>query len=315
MQKKIFMLSVLFLFAGIFLTIMLSINIIRPIKLLIKSLKKIEKGDLTGTVSGKMQKRRDEIGLMMMSLKSMSEKLKAVLTTVKETTDSFASASDQISATSQSLSSGANEQAANVEEVTSSLEEIGASIENNTQNSKSTDEIAQHTALQTEEGGRAVNQTVQSMRKISERISFIEDIAYQTNLLALNAAIEAARAGEHGKGFAVVAGEVRKLAENSQKASQEINELAVSSMEVAEKAGKLLEEIVPGIARTAELVQNITQSSEEQSIGVSQINSGMDQLNEISQHTASSSEELAATAENLAAQVGQLQEQLDYFTT
>lgn len=288
-------------------------SILRSIKLLIEHSNRIGDGDLITEVSVLLSGRKDEIGLLTASLQTMTTRLENVLRNVQDTTDSVASASDQISSTAQTLSSGANEQAANVEEITSSLEEISSSITQNAEHSRNTDEIAQQSARQATEGGQAVNETVTAMRQISEKIGLIEDIAYQTNLLALNAAIEAARAGEHGKGFAVVAGEVRKLAEKSQVASQEINNLAGSSVEVAERAGRLLEEIVPGIQKTAELVQSITHSSEEQDTGVSQINIGMNQLNEVTQHTASSSEELAATSENLSSQASLLQEIVAFF--
>jgi len=151
------------------------------------------------------------------------------------------------------------------------------------------------------------------MKKIAQRISIIDDIAYQTNLLALNAAIEAARAGEHGKGFAVVAAEVRKLAERSQVAALEIGELSTSSVEMAERAGHLLGEMLPSINKTSDLVQEITAASEEQAAGVAQINSAMNQLNQVTQQNASSSEELASTAEEMSTQAEQLQQAMSFF--
>ncbi|MBF0476958.1 MAG: hypothetical protein HQK59_14235, partial [Deltaproteobacteria bacterium] len=135
----------------------------------------------------------------------------------------------------------------------------------------------------------------------------------QTNMLALNAAIEAARAGEHGKGFAVVAAEVRKLAERSQNAAKEISSLSISSVEVAEHAGKLIETIIPDIQKTAELVQEINASSSEQADGIQQVSKAVQQLDQVIQQSASAAEEMASTSEQLSAQSEQLKEIIAFF--
>jgi methyl-accepting chemotaxis protein len=168
-------------------------------------------------------------------------------------------------------------------------------------------------AAEAQESGLAVNETVEAMGAIAERISIVEEIAYQTNLLALNAAVEAARAGEHGRGFAVVAAEVRKLAERSQKAAKEIGSLASNSMKVAERSGALLKELVPSIRKTAELVQQVAAVSREQASGVVQMNRAMVQVDQVTQRNASAAEELSSTAEELAAQAESLQQMMTFF--
>ncbi|MEQ9438042.1 MAG: methyl-accepting chemotaxis protein [Cyclobacteriaceae bacterium] len=246
-------------------------------------------------------------------LKNMVEKLRAIISDVNNSAQNIASASSQMSSVSQQLSQGANEQAASAEEVTSSQEEMTTNIQRNTENARETERIAINVATDVKEGSNVVNQTVVSMKTIAEKVSIIGEIARQTNILALNAAVEAARAGEHGKGFAVVAAEVRKLAERSQTAAAEIDDLSKSSVSIAETSGKLLTDIVPDIEKTSQLVQEITAGSLEQNDSSRQINTAIQQLNQIVQQNAASAEEMASGSEELAAQADMLRELMGFF--
>ncbi len=241
-------------------------------------------------------------------------KLAQVVSEVNNSAESLAAASEEVSATAQSLAQAASEQASSVEQTSASVEEMTASVAQNTENAKVTDAMASKAASEASEGGEAVRSTVSAMKQIATKVLIIDDIAYQTNLLALNAAIEAARAGEHGKGFAVVAAEVRKLAERSQVAAQEIAEVASGSVNLAERAGQMLGAMVPNIKRTSDLVQEITGASEEQSVGLGQINSAISQLSQTTQQNASGSEELASTAEQMSSQAEELQQTMGFFT-
>ncbi len=285
-------------------------RMLRRLKAAGEAARRLAEGDLTVHVDVDSH---DEMGQLMASMSRMLDKLAHTIGEVTAAADEISNAAGQVSETAQSLSSSSSEQAASVEETSASVEQMTASIQRNTQNARVTDEMAGKAAQQAEEGSAAVRETMAAMRSIAERVGIIDDIAYQTNLLALNAAIEAARAGEHGKGFAVVAAEVRKLAERCQVAAQEVDRLAASSVKLAERSGGLLEQMLPSIRQTSELVQGIAVASDEQGVGVGQVNTAMGQLNQAAQQNASASEELAATAEEMGGQATQLQALMAFF--
>jgi methyl-accepting chemotaxis protein len=224
------------LLLGVVLGLIVSRGITKPLSKAVEVANRLADGDLDARIESTT---RDETGQLLSAMQTMVAKLSQVVTDVNGGAEALASASEEVSATAQSLSQASSEQAAGVEETSASLEQMTASISQNTENAKVTDGMASKAATEATEGGEAVKATVLAMKQIAQKIGIIDDIAYQTNLLALNAAIEAARAGEHGKGFAVVAAEVRKLAERSQIAAHEIGTVASSSVELAERAGKL----------------------------------------------------------------------------
>jgi methyl-accepting chemotaxis protein len=282
----------------------------RPLSRMVSQLQYVAEGDLTRRL---VVESGDEFGQIGHAFNRMLESFHGVIIQVRQSATQTAEASRQLASGSDQLSSGAGEQAASVEETTSSLEQMSASITQNAENSRQTEQMALKGVKDADESGRTVRETATAMRDIAEKVEIIEEIAYQTNLLALNAAIEAARAGEHGRGFAVVATEVRKLAERSQVAAKQISGLAASSVRVAERSGQLLEELVPAIRKTADLVQEVAAASNEQASGVTQINKAMIQVDQVTQRNAAGAEELASTAEEMASQAEALQQLMSFF--
>jgi len=257
----------------------------------------------------------DEIKDLVDALNTMTTRLKSVVADVMAATRNVASGSQQMSSAAEQLSQGATEQASSTEEASASMEEMAANIKQSAENASQTERIARQSAEDAKKSGEAVGKAVGAMQTIAEKILIVQEIARQTDLLALNAAVEAARAGEHGKGFAVVASEVRKLAERSQAAAQEISGLSGDTVKAAQSAGDMLSRLVPDIQRTAELVADISVASREQNAGAGQVNTAIQQLDKVTQQNTSAAEELSATSEELASQAEQLQAAIGFFRT
>ncbi|SIO45259.1 methyl-accepting chemotaxis protein [Singulisphaera sp. GP187] len=283
---------------------------VKPLHEIMAITQQLREGHLSNRA---LVQRNDELGQLAAQVNGVVDKLADVVSHIRGATASVSTASSQLNSSAQQLSQGATEQAGTIQEIASSLHSVDASVARNAQHAKDTAKTANQASSQAEKGGEAVQETVTAMRQIAQKITVVEDIAYQTNLLALNAAIEAARAGQQGKGFAVVAGEVRKLAERSQAAAQQIGELAGNSVAVAEHAGQLLDRIVPMIRDTSNLVQEIAAASQEQMAAIREINVGVSQLNEVVQQNAAASTELATTSSDLAWQSTTLQHHVDFF--
>jgi methyl-accepting chemotaxis protein len=268
----------------------------------------IASGDLT--VKAKRLSDKDTLG---MALERMVAKLREFVTDALTASSNVASGSEELAASATQLSQGATEQAAAAQQASASMEEMAANVKQTAENAGQTEKIARQSSSDAEASGAAVAEAVGAMETIAQKITIVQEIARQTDLLALNAAVEAARAGEHGRGFAVVASEVRKLAERSQTAAQEISQLSNGTVKSARDAGEMLSKLVPDIKRTAELVEEITAACREQDVGATQVNQAIQQLDKVTQQNASASEQVSSTSEELSSQAERLQSTIAYF--
>jgi methyl-accepting chemotaxis protein len=305
---------ILIILISIGVILMISRIITRPIsKAVMKGVifaQSIAKGDLTAKIDIDQE---DEMGILAKALTEMVKKLEEIVVNINTGSEEINSASQQISLGAQQLSQGANSQAAASEEVSSAMEQMAANIQQNADNALQTEKISlkvkQTMNLMCTSGKKSIN----SIHDIAGKISIINDIAFQTNILALNAAVEAARAGEHGKGFAVVAAEVRKLAERSKIAADEIAIISKKSASVTQESDQIINNLMPEVEKTVSLVKEIAVASNEQNSGVTQVGTALNELNNVVQLNAASSEELATSAEELSSQAEQLKELINYF--
>jgi methyl-accepting chemotaxis protein len=281
-----------------------------PINMAATYIDRISKGDIPDKIT---EEYRGDFNAIRNNLNRMIENLSLFAVELQTVADRIGSVSQSVRFGSEKMSDGAGKQAASAEEASASMEQMTSNISQNADNAIETEKIALKSAANARESGDAVGKTVEAMKEIAETISVVEDIARQTNLLALNAAIEAARAEEHGKGFAVVASEVRKLAERSQTAAGQINKLSASSVEIAERAGEMLERLVPDIQNTAQLVQEISAACNEQDSGASQINTSIQQLDQVIQQNVSIADEMILTSEELSGQGDHLRNTAAFF--
>ncbi len=286
-------------------------QIVTPISKGIAALQRVARGDLTATIQ---IEQADEFGVLAQMIREMITRLSDIVAEVKTAAGNTAEGSRLMSMGAEALSRDASSQAAASEEASSSMEEMAANIRQNSENALRTERMAINAAEEALKSGEAVIHAVEAMRQIAKKVAMIDDISRQTRMLSLNATIEAARAQESGKGFAVVAAEVRSLAERSQNAATEITDLTAASLMIAESAGAMLEQVVPDIRATAELVQEISAASREQDHGAEQVNRAIQQLDQVTQRNAAASEELSETAQELAMQAERLQQTMAFFT-
>lgn len=309
-RATMFLILIIILVAGFILSWIISTSITRSLHLGLKLAENISNGILHRQ---RDVVRKDEIGQLMTALNRMNNQLKYIVEEITVGISNIAVASQKMNKNANELSETATDQAATTEEISSSIEELHANFLQNADNASTTEKIALLAVDGVREGNKASEYASVSLNEIIEKVGFIGDLAFQTNILALNAAVEAARAGDQGRGFAVVAAEVKKLADSSKTAAELINKVSRETVVASDEAGKKLNNLVPEIEKTAQLIQGIKLASNEQEVGINQINNAIQQLNNIAQQNAYSSENMATSANELANLAEKLRKTISFF--
>lgn len=309
--------SIFALFIGALLAFFMTRSITRPLQRAVEAARAVAKRDLTHRieVTGK-----DETSALLDALEHMNTNLLDVIAKVHDGSDSIATASDQIAAGNADLSSRTEEQASSLAETAATMEQLTTTVKQNASNAHQANQLAESAATQAMGSGEAVTKVVQTMgtidvagKKVADIVGVIDSIAFQTNILALNAAVEAARAGEQGRGFAVVASEVRALAQRSASAAKEITALIATSVSATEdgnrlatQAGESMQQTVQSIKRVVDIMAEISAASQEQSIGIDQVNLAVGQMDQVTQENAALVEEAATASTSMQDQASQL---------
>ncbi|PID90192.1 MAG: hypothetical protein CSA97_04155 [Bacteroidetes bacterium] len=283
----------------------------KPLKDFAESVEQLSLGNLNVEFSASTGE--NELGKLNDSLSQLQSSLRGIVSEIAQNADSLNSVSGQINGISEGLSSVASKQASSAEEISASMEGLSSYISENTQQAKFASDRSGSIHSNILDIGQKASVSVESHGVVNDKIQIIMDLAAQTNILALNAAIEAARAGEQGRGFSVVATEVRKLAERSRGAAEELTSLSETTKQQADGAGVRISEIIPEIDTTARLVDDIFRASVAQGHSVEQVSNAVRELNRVAQQNAQTSGELATTSESMTVQAEKLRELVAYF--
>ena len=284
------------------------------------------RGDLKLRMNGEFDQ---SFSTLSTSANTMADKLAEIVAQANTSSTNISASVEQVASGSKHLSDRTENQASTLEETSASMEQLTATVKQNAESAQQANKLASEAREVAVKGGNIVTDTVEAMKqidassqKISDIMGIIDDIAFQTNLLALNAAVEAARAGDAGKGFAVVATEVRSLAQRSADSSKEIQGLIAASgahvrsgVELVNRTGAALEEILDSVRNTADIVAEIAAASGEQTQGLEEVNAAVTEMDHMTQRNAAMVQEFASAATSMQDEVGQLTQLMNFFDT
>ncbi len=312
--RKATLIFIIVLFVAIILFLLIGGYIVNTIRKPLNACVHFADEISAGNILAKLDiNQKDELGQLATSLKTMITKLKEVINGIRLSSATITNASAMVNEASQSLSNSSNEQASTVEEVSSTMEEMVSAIKENSLNADNTNKISIEAQKVMESVFNESNKLTNAVKDISTKITVINGIAMQTNILSLNARVEAAKAGVEGRGFSVVAEEIKKLADVSKDAATDIIGITKTSLQIATSTGEQINDLMPRIVETTNLVSGISAASNEQYNGAEQVNFSMQQVNESIQSNASSSEELSNSAQQLTDEVQKMEELISFF--
>lgn len=291
----------------------------------LRVLASMSKGDLTTRIEADYE---GVFNQLKVNVNKTNDQLTEVVSKIQDTALSVKAGSNEIAQGNVNLNQRTEEQALSLEETAFGMQEMTNTVRQNAVSAVQANQLAMDAREQAEKGGSVVSEAVKAMgeinassRKISDIIGVIDEIAFQTNLLALNASVEAARAGDQGRGFSVVASEVRNLAGRSAKAAKEIKILIEDSgtkvedgSRLVNESGQVLSEIVSGVKKVSDIVGEIAAASQEQSIGLDEVNTKISQLDQLTHQNASLVENAASASDSLGKQSADLGQLMSFFT-
>ncbi len=306
-------LGIIIIIITMIIVFFVSKKITKPMVDLSEFASKLSKGDLNTSFTNKKIEKTVETSQLGNSLNAIRDNFIRIISEVQQSANDLDTTSEILNNVTKTLSENTVQQASYTEEISTTIDDNVSKTKQNTTNAQETEQ----TSLLMQDGAKdvqnKVKESISSNAIINEKISIINDIAAQTNILALNAAVEAARAGEHGKGFAVVAAEVRKLAERSKLAADEIVNLSIKTKTLSDKAGESLASIIPQIEKTVILVHEIAEASLEQNAGTEQVHHSIQQLNQIAQYNVSTAEQLTSKSKDMKQKSANLKSAISFF--